>query len=183
MRILQVIHGYPPRYNAGSEVYTQTLAHGWILGLTRAYRSARSVMSKSAKNASGAPAAIRSTSTSPSCCRLAQPPLPPRCVSTSFRSGFGNRSSGVHRVPFLMWSLCALGEKTSVGRLDARALESPRLRVERAALLRERLHRRARDHDEGARASSGRSCATWDRARDRDSGRAAHPIARGRAGR
>lgn len=28
MRILQVIHGYPPRYNAGSEVYTQTLAHG-----------------------------------------------------------------------------------------------------------------------------------------------------------
>ncbi len=28
MRILQVIHGYPPRYNAGSEVYTQTLSHG-----------------------------------------------------------------------------------------------------------------------------------------------------------
>ncbi|MGK3964056.1 glycosyltransferase [Sorangium sp. So ce118] len=28
MRILQVIHGYPPRYNAGSEVYTQTLAQG-----------------------------------------------------------------------------------------------------------------------------------------------------------
>jgi glycosyltransferase involved in cell wall biosynthesis/MoaA/NifB/PqqE/SkfB family radical SAM enzyme len=28
MRILQVIHGYPPCYNAGSEVYTQTLAHG-----------------------------------------------------------------------------------------------------------------------------------------------------------
>jgi glycosyltransferase involved in cell wall biosynthesis/MoaA/NifB/PqqE/SkfB family radical SAM enzyme len=28
MRVLQVIHGYPPRYNAGSEVYTQTLAHG-----------------------------------------------------------------------------------------------------------------------------------------------------------
>lgn len=26
MRILQVVHGYPPRYNAGSEVYTQTLA-------------------------------------------------------------------------------------------------------------------------------------------------------------
>ena len=26
MRVLQVIHGYPPRYNAGSEVYTQTLA-------------------------------------------------------------------------------------------------------------------------------------------------------------
>ncbi len=26
MRILQVIHGYPMRYNAGSEVYTQTLA-------------------------------------------------------------------------------------------------------------------------------------------------------------
>ena len=25
MRILQVIHGYPMRYNAGSEVYTQTL--------------------------------------------------------------------------------------------------------------------------------------------------------------
>ncbi len=25
MRILQVVHGYPPRYNAGSEVYTQTL--------------------------------------------------------------------------------------------------------------------------------------------------------------
>ncbi len=25
MRLLQVIHGYPPRYNAGSEVYTQTL--------------------------------------------------------------------------------------------------------------------------------------------------------------
>lgn len=26
MRILQVVHGYPPRYNAGSEVYTQTLS-------------------------------------------------------------------------------------------------------------------------------------------------------------
>lgn len=28
MRILQVIHGYPMRFNAGSEVYTQALAHG-----------------------------------------------------------------------------------------------------------------------------------------------------------
>jgi glycosyltransferase involved in cell wall biosynthesis/MoaA/NifB/PqqE/SkfB family radical SAM enzyme len=28
MRILKVIHGYPMRYNAGSEVYTQTLCHG-----------------------------------------------------------------------------------------------------------------------------------------------------------
>ena len=28
MKVLQVIHGYPMRYNAGSEVYTQTLAHG-----------------------------------------------------------------------------------------------------------------------------------------------------------
>lgn len=28
MRILHVIHGYPMRYNAGSEVYTQTLCHG-----------------------------------------------------------------------------------------------------------------------------------------------------------
>lgn len=28
MRILQVIHGYPMRYNAGSEVYTQALCHG-----------------------------------------------------------------------------------------------------------------------------------------------------------
>ena len=27
MKILQVIHGYPLRYNAGSEVYTQTLCH------------------------------------------------------------------------------------------------------------------------------------------------------------
>ena len=27
MRILIVIHGYPPDYNAGSEIYTQTLAH------------------------------------------------------------------------------------------------------------------------------------------------------------
>ncbi len=27
MKILQVIHGYPMRYNAGSEVYTQTLCH------------------------------------------------------------------------------------------------------------------------------------------------------------
>ena len=26
MKILQVIHGYPMRYNAGSEVYTQGLA-------------------------------------------------------------------------------------------------------------------------------------------------------------
>ena len=24
MRILQVVHGYPPRFNAGSEVYTRT---------------------------------------------------------------------------------------------------------------------------------------------------------------
>ncbi|MHA2282175.1 MAG: glycosyltransferase [Promethearchaeota archaeon] len=28
MKILKVIHGYPPRYNAGSEVYTQTLVNG-----------------------------------------------------------------------------------------------------------------------------------------------------------
>jgi predicted dithiol-disulfide oxidoreductase (DUF899 family) len=28
MRILQVIHGYPMRFNAGSEVYTQALAQG-----------------------------------------------------------------------------------------------------------------------------------------------------------
>jgi glycosyltransferase involved in cell wall biosynthesis/MoaA/NifB/PqqE/SkfB family radical SAM enzyme len=28
MKILQVIHGYPMRYNAGSEIYTQTLCHG-----------------------------------------------------------------------------------------------------------------------------------------------------------
>jgi glycosyltransferase involved in cell wall biosynthesis/MoaA/NifB/PqqE/SkfB family radical SAM enzyme len=28
MRVLLVIHGYPPRYNAGSEVYTQSLARG-----------------------------------------------------------------------------------------------------------------------------------------------------------
>lgn len=28
MRVVQVIHGYPMRYNAGSEVYTQTLCHG-----------------------------------------------------------------------------------------------------------------------------------------------------------
>lgn len=27
MKILHVIHGYPPRYNAGSEVYTQALCH------------------------------------------------------------------------------------------------------------------------------------------------------------
>ncbi len=27
MRILQVIHGYPPEFNAGSEVYTQSLCH------------------------------------------------------------------------------------------------------------------------------------------------------------
>ena len=26
MRILEVIHGYPPRYNAGSEIYTQTVS-------------------------------------------------------------------------------------------------------------------------------------------------------------
>lgn len=28
MKILKVIHGYPMRYNAGSEVYSQTLCHG-----------------------------------------------------------------------------------------------------------------------------------------------------------
>lgn len=28
MKILEVIHGYPMRYNAGSEVYSQTLCHG-----------------------------------------------------------------------------------------------------------------------------------------------------------
>jgi len=28
VKIVQVIHGYPMRYNAGSEVYTQTLCHG-----------------------------------------------------------------------------------------------------------------------------------------------------------
>ncbi|MFA6011325.1 MAG: glycosyltransferase [Desulfobacteraceae bacterium] len=30
MKILKVIHGYPTRYNAGSEVYSQTLCHGLI---------------------------------------------------------------------------------------------------------------------------------------------------------
>ena len=30
MKILLVIHGYPRRYNAGSEVYTQTLAHALV---------------------------------------------------------------------------------------------------------------------------------------------------------
>lgn len=30
MRIIQVIHGYPPRYNAGSEIYTQTIARGLV---------------------------------------------------------------------------------------------------------------------------------------------------------
>ncbi len=28
MKIVKVIHGYPMRYNAGSEVYSQTLCHG-----------------------------------------------------------------------------------------------------------------------------------------------------------
>lgn len=28
MKILQIIHGYPPAYNAGSEIYTQTLSRG-----------------------------------------------------------------------------------------------------------------------------------------------------------
>lgn len=28
MRILKIIHGYPPQYNAGSEVYSQLLCHG-----------------------------------------------------------------------------------------------------------------------------------------------------------
>ena len=28
MKILKVIHGYPMQYNAGSEVYSQTLCHG-----------------------------------------------------------------------------------------------------------------------------------------------------------
>jgi hypothetical protein len=28
MKILKVIHGYPPYYSAGSEVYSQVLAHG-----------------------------------------------------------------------------------------------------------------------------------------------------------
>ena len=27
MKVLKVIHGYPPRYNAGSEVYSQGLCH------------------------------------------------------------------------------------------------------------------------------------------------------------
>ncbi len=27
MKIMKIIHGYPPAYNAGSEVYTQTLCH------------------------------------------------------------------------------------------------------------------------------------------------------------
>lgn len=27
MKVLQIIHGYPPAYNAGSEVYTQTICH------------------------------------------------------------------------------------------------------------------------------------------------------------
>lgn len=30
MKILKVIHGYPMRYNAGSEVYSQTIAHEYV---------------------------------------------------------------------------------------------------------------------------------------------------------
>jgi len=30
MKIMKVIHGYPMRYNAGSEVYSQTLCHGFV---------------------------------------------------------------------------------------------------------------------------------------------------------
>ena len=30
MRILKVIHGYPMRYNAGSEVYSQTITHEYV---------------------------------------------------------------------------------------------------------------------------------------------------------
>jgi len=30
MKIMKVIHGYPMRYNAGSEVYSQTLCHGLV---------------------------------------------------------------------------------------------------------------------------------------------------------
>jgi glycosyltransferase involved in cell wall biosynthesis len=30
MKVLKLIHGYPMRYNAGSEVYTQTLCHGLV---------------------------------------------------------------------------------------------------------------------------------------------------------
>ncbi|MBF5059637.1 glycosyltransferase [Candidatus Neptunochlamydia vexilliferae] len=30
MKILKIIHGYPNRYNAGSEVYSQTLCHGLV---------------------------------------------------------------------------------------------------------------------------------------------------------
>ena len=30
MKVLQVIHGYPPRYNAGSEIYTQTISRGLV---------------------------------------------------------------------------------------------------------------------------------------------------------
>jgi len=30
MKILKVIHGYPMRYNAGSEVYSQTLCHALV---------------------------------------------------------------------------------------------------------------------------------------------------------
>ena len=30
MKVLQIIHGYPMLYNAGSEVYTQTLCHGLV---------------------------------------------------------------------------------------------------------------------------------------------------------
>src|SRR4051812_25423745 len=30
MKILKVIHGYPARYNAGSEIYSQTLCQGLV---------------------------------------------------------------------------------------------------------------------------------------------------------
>ncbi len=31
MRVLEVIHGFPPRYNAGSELYTQTISEGLLV--------------------------------------------------------------------------------------------------------------------------------------------------------
>jgi glycosyltransferase involved in cell wall biosynthesis len=87
MKILKVIHGYPMRYNAGSEVYTQTLCHG-------SRRATRSMSSRARRTRSRRTSALRTEVdcddprvTSTSSTTRAVGPLPPRWHRPALRRG------------------------------------------------------------------------------------------------
>ena len=135
MRILHVIHGYPMRYNAGSEVYTQTLCPTPSPSVTRSTSSpARKIRSRRttapcrrdptirgsppprehARAAATATATRGSTSASPSCWTISprrgprRPPQP--SVHLAARSGGRARQIPIVFTLHDYWLMCPRGQ-------------------------------------------------------------------------